>query len=264
MAMSTTSPFVADLRVYPVKSLPATVMTVVNVLPSGALEFDRRWAFVDETSRFWNGKRTPRIHALECRLNPETREIEFAERGGSLLRWCVGSDPAPLEAWFGERLEGRALLRENSDTGFPDDLESPGPTVISTASLEEIASWFPGLDAAEVRHRLRANIEIGGVPAFWEDQLFGAAGELRPFQLGAVTLGGVNPCARCVVPTRDSQSGAIWTGFQKAFAQRRQATLPAWSPADRFNHFYRASVNTRLVDGAGKQIRVGDQVTLLS
>lgn len=261
--MSTFSPFVADLRVYPVKSLPATVTSTAKVLPSGALEFDRRWAFVDETGRFWNAKRTPRLHAIECRLYPEALELEFADRGGSLLRWSVGSDPAALEAWFGERMEGRACLREEAATGFPDDLESPGPTVISTATLEEIASWFPGIEAAEVRHRLRANIEIGGVPAFWEDQLFGAADELRKFQLGSVTFVGVNPCARCVVPTRDSQSGAVWTGFQKAFAQRREATLPVWAHAERFNHFYRASVNTRVLDGAGGQIRIGDPVTLL-
>ena len=46
----------------------------------------------------------------------------------------------------------------------------PGPTLISTASLEEVARWF-GFDLAEARRRFRANLEIGGCEAFWKDTL---------------------------------------------------------------------------------------------
>ncbi len=34
-----------------------------------------------------------------------------------------------------------------------------------------------------MRRRMRANIEIDGVPGFWEDGLFAASGETVAFQL---------------------------------------------------------------------------------
>lgn len=47
-----------------------------------------------------------------------------------------------------------------------------GPTLISTAMIREVASWFDGIDSRGLRLRLRANLEIEGVPAFWEERLF--------------------------------------------------------------------------------------------
>ncbi len=57
----------------------------------------------------------------------------------------------------------------------------PEPTVISTATLEAITTWFPGLNLDQIRIRLRTNLEIGGVPAFWEDQLFAEADAVVQF-----------------------------------------------------------------------------------
>ena len=131
---------------------------------------------------------------------------------------------------------------------------SPGPTIISTATLEAIASWYPGLDVEEVRLRFRTNIEISGVPAFWEDQLFAEPEDTVNFQMGNVQFMGINPCQRCVVITRDSQTGETDLKFQKTFVTQRQTTLPEWAERSRFNHFYRLAINTRLpVTEAGKK-----------
>ncbi|MGD1920092.1 MAG: MOSC domain-containing protein, partial [Pleurocapsa sp.] len=78
--------------------------------------------------------------------------------------------------------------------GFPDDTYSPGATIISTATLKEIASWYPELEIDDVRRRFRANIELGGVPAFWEDCLFADADSIVKFQVGGVVFMGVYPC----------------------------------------------------------------------
>jgi uncharacterized protein YcbX len=48
------------------------------------------------------------------------------------------------------------------------------PSVISTATIETVASWFDGLTVEGTRRRLRANVEVSGVPAFWEDRFVGA------------------------------------------------------------------------------------------
>lgn len=254
---------VVDLRVYPVKSLPPTVLTSARVLPSGALQNDRRWAFVDEHGRFWNAKRTPKLHEIACRYDVSSSALTFHDRESESLTWPIGSETTAINSWFSERVGGPAQLIENADVGFPDDLESPGPTVVSSATLEAIASWFSGLTTDSVRLRLRANIEIAEVPAFWEDRLYRPGDQPQPFRIDSVTFLGTNPCQRCVVPSRDQSTGEAIPQFQKLFAEKRRETLPDWAPADRFNHFYRATVNTRLHSGAGEFLTIGDSVEIL-
>ena len=86
-------------------------------------------------------------------------------------------------------------IKQNLTHGFPDDTASPGPTIISTATLEAIASWYPDLDIEDVRLRFRANIEIDGVPAFWEDRLFAEAGNTVDYEASHTCLG-----AKCEYP----------------------------------------------------------------
>lgn len=57
--------------------------------------------------------------------------------------------------------------------------------------MTEVASWFPGLSVDEMRRRIRANIEIDGVPAFWEDRLFSEQGDLVSFRVGDVDFLGL-------------------------------------------------------------------------
>jgi hypothetical protein len=124
-----------------------------------------------------------------------------------------------------------------------------------------VAGWFPGLDLEEVRRRFRANLEIDGVEPFWEDRLVGASRRPVEFRIGGVQWLGMKACERCVVPTRSSQDGEPTRGFQKAFAQARERTLPSWAPADQFDHYYHLCVNTRLgYDGRATTLRVGDAV----
>jgi len=71
----------------------------------------------------------------------------------------------------------------------------------------------------------------------------------------------VNPCVRCVVPSRDARSGEPLVGFQKRFAEQRRAALAPEVDPTPFNHYYRLAVNTRLAPGSnGGVIRIGDPV----
>jgi len=145
--------------------------------------------------------------------------------------------------------------REAAATGFPDDTVSPGPTIVSQASLEAVARWF-GLKHEQVRRRFRANIEVTGLAAFGEDRWYGAT-----VRVGAVEVTVVNPCARCVVPSRDASTGEEEPGFQRRFAELRKQHLPPWAPERYFDHYYRFAVNTRIAaEYGGKFIRLGDEV----
>jgi uncharacterized protein YcbX len=126
-----------------------------------------------------------------------------------------------------------------------------------------VARWFPGIALDETRDRFRANLEVDAAEPFWEDRLLAENLGVVRFEIGAAQLLGTNPCARCPVPTRNPYTGEAIHGFAKAFAQKRQATLPDWAPTSRFDHFYRLSVNTRPVRSQPATIRVGDELKIL-
>jgi uncharacterized protein len=252
------NPHVAKLFIYPIKSLDPVPVDRVTVLKSGALMGDRRWAIFDESGNFVNGKRCQQIHALRSRFDLDTDLLQISHPKTDLTAtFSLKQDIEPLEKWLGNYFNFSVSVRENPDLGFPDDTISPGPTIVSTATLEAIASWFPQLELEQVRRRFRANIEIGGVPAFWEDRLFGS--QTVEFKIGNVNFTGVNPCQRCVVITRDPETGEAYPDFQKLFVSKRRETLPEWVERSQFNHFFRLAVNTRISSSeAGKAIALGD------
>ncbi|HTN73821.1 MAG TPA: MOSC N-terminal beta barrel domain-containing protein [Pirellulaceae bacterium] len=255
-------PTIERITIYPIKALDGQAISPATLLPSGALAFDRRWALLDAEGKYINGKRTARVHALRSHLDLERQRLTL-ERSGEVAEFDMREDRAEAEHWLSEHFDLAVRVVEQPTAGFPDDTDAPGPTVISTATLETVAAWFPGLTLDDARRRFRANLEIGGVEPFWEDRLYAEAGEGAAFRIGDVTLLGVNPCQRCVVPTRSPESGAIWPAFAKQFGARRAAELPAWATRSRFNHFYRLAINTSPLAGfAGGQIACGDAVEL--
>jgi uncharacterized protein YcbX len=278
------------ITIYPVKSLDGVDLTECGVLACGALENDRRWRLVDMDGRVVNAKRTARFHAIRA-------EYDLAERLITLSRWADGpTEPArtfplapgpegPCE-WLSEALGMRVLLEERYDGGFPDDREAPGPTLVSTASLAEVARWF-GFGVAEARRRFRVNLEIGGCDAFWEDTLASPARtgvpsladlpadlgidpyadlpplEPREFAIGDVRFRAAGVCKRCPVPSRDSRTGDIKELFREVFEARRSRGLRADVDAGRWGDLYRLGVNTRLAmsDASKPLIVVGMPLT---
>ncbi len=264
--MTEALPIISGLWIYPIKSLDGVAVNQVTLLPSGAIRGDRAFALFDSSGDLINGKRHPQIHALRSQFNLETGRVSLTVEGTlPLAEFQLPQQKQACEAWLADYFGRPVQLQQNLEMGFPDDTASPGPTIVSMATLAAIAAWFPGLTVAEVRRRFRANIEIGGVPAFWEDRLFTTADQTIDFQIGEVRFLGVNPCQRCVVVTRDSQTGTPYPNFQKTFVEKRQETLPAWAERSRFNHFYRLAINTRLpASEAGKTIQLGDPVKILA
>ena len=268
-------PYLTRILIYPIKSLDGVAVTKATVLKSGALQHDREFAIVDEHGKFVNGKRNPKVHLLRTSfdidassdtINRVCLEVQGTKLGGV---FHLERERAELEAWLSEYFGFKVKLLQNSLLGFPDDTDASGPTVISTASLETVASWFPELEKGaispveEMRRRIRANLEIGGVPQFWEDRLFAEVGIGVQFQVKDVQMMGVNPCQRCVVPTRNTFTGEVYPSFQKIFVSQRQETLPDGVNLSRFNHFFRLSVNTQIPESeAGKILQVGDEVEI--
>lgn len=257
------TPYLARIDLYPFKSLDGVTVKMASQLDSGALQHDRAFALVDQAGKLVNGKRFASIHRVRSRFSDDLRQLSlWVNDPAQTVTFHLTDEQEALEQWFIHYFSQPVTLQHNGETGFPDDTASLGPTVISTATLQAVADWY-SLSLAETRRRFRTNLEIDGVPAFWEDQLFSASGEPVPFQIGTVTLLGINPCQRCIVPTREASTGAVTQGFQKTFSQQRAETLPAGVARSRFNHFYRLAVNTRLApDSARSPLTLGDAITL--
>jgi uncharacterized protein YcbX len=257
------TPVLAGIRIFPIKALDALVLQECALLPGGALAGDRRFAMFDSDGNVVNGKRHPGVHGIRARYAPSAQAVVLAAPDRPAQTFSLDGALAPLEGWLAGALAQPIRLRRDDVGGFPDDRQASGPTVVSTASLEEVARWFPELDAESVRRRFRANLEIDGVPAFWEDRLFGPVATTVPFSIGPAVFAGTNPCARCPVPPRHPETGEVLSGFQKRFSDRRRETLPAWAEPSRFDHCYRFTVNTVAAGQGARMLRVGDPVRLV-
>jgi uncharacterized protein YcbX len=268
------SPHLVNIRLHPIKSLDPVSVPEARISPSGGLTLDRAWALYSVDGKWVNGKRTPAIHLIRAVYSPDLREVTLSVPGDRreipARTFAFPSAYEDAAEWFSVFFEQQIIVRY-SENGFPDDTVASGPTIVSTASLEAVAEWFgptpqgfPGIDVDEARQRFRATLEINGVPAFWEDQLFGEdERSVVRFKIGEINFEGSNPCARCPVPPRNPQTGEILEGFQKRFTQLRESTLPPWSPRPRFDHFYRLSTNTRVAPSEqNKLLRVGDPLRL--
>jgi uncharacterized protein len=263
--MTTILPYLTGIYIYPIKSLDRVSLSQVKILKSGALERDRPWALFDEKGHFVNAKNHAKIHNIRSLFDLQTGKVTLKLQGNDeQVTFDIYQERNLLEKWFSDYFNFAVTIAENALLGFPDDLDSPGPTVISTATLETISSWFEGLNIEDLRLRFRANLEIGGVPPFWEDQLFTEADKIVKFKIGNILFEGVNPCQRCIVPTRDANTSEIYPNFTKIFVKKRQELLPPWTTRSRFNHFYRVSVNTRVPESeAGKILQIGDEVKII-
>jgi len=235
--------------------------------PGGGLEHDRAWALCSVDGQWVNGKRTAAIHLIRAAFAPDLRSVTLSVPGDQrkipTTTFAFPGDTATASKWFSNFFELPITVR-HSPEGFPDDTIAYGPTIVSTASLRAVCELFPGMDLDEARQRFRTTLEIDGVPAFWEDHLFGAEERSAVrFRIGEVNLEGSNPCARCPVPPREPRTGEIIPGFQKIFSDYRRSLIPAWSTEARFDNYYRFATNTRVASTeTGKLLRVGDALLL--
>jgi uncharacterized protein len=220
---------VGSLRIYPIKSLGGVEVERATIAPHGGFEGDRVLAMFDASGRLVNGKRTPLVHTA-----PAT------------------DDAVRLSAHLGFDV----TLRRGA---FPDHTRTPGPTVVTTATLTALANEL-GLSLDDARARFRANLEIAGTEPFEEDRWIGA-GRIGVLRCGEVDIHTVDHCDRCIVPSRDPVTGTVMPSFARRFAQWRGAALPPWSDRATLPHFYHLALLTRAA-GRGT-INVGDEVRFL-
>jgi uncharacterized protein YcbX len=285
VGLTRATPRLANIRLHPIKALDPLLVNEARIGLNGGLELDRVWALYSADGRWVNAKRTAAMHLIRAAYAPDISSVTLTVPGDRRdippMTFAFPGDTEGAAEWFSMYFEQAIQVRYTRE-GFPDDGLAAGPTIVSTPSLVAVCEWFPGMALDEARRRFRTTLEIRAasgttpnqanehatlaerLPAFWEDQLFaGSDSTVVRFKIGDVAFEGSNPCARCPVPARDSQTGANDDGFQKRFTELRRAQLPPWAPAQRFDHFYRLATNTRVPSTeCGKLLRVGDALIL--
>ena len=248
------------LSIFPVKSLDGVDVASSRILEGGTLQYDREYAFYDERGEVVNGTRKPVVHELRTEFDFETGQLVVETDASERQLFDLAAEPSRAEAWFGTVFDKNVELRRDRTVGYVDRRDM-GPSVISTATIEAVAEWFDELTIDGVRRRLRANIEVSGVPAFWEDRF---VGESAPaFTIGDVRFEGVTPCGRCVVPQRDPDTGERTEDFQERFVRNRRKTFPEWADPDAFDHWNQLMIITQIPEvDRGRTIDVGDPVSV--
>ncbi len=253
------------ITIYPIKSLDGHELTAAKLLDSGALAGDRQFRLVDSEGKSVSVRNTRELTQVRCEFAADLSRVSLTSPSQSVVEFDLFAGESPLAEWFSDFLGRRIAIEQNEVVGFPDDLEASGPTLISTATLDRLHEWLPAIDADEHLRRMRANLLVEADQPFWEDRLVGETAARR-FAIGDVVLRGEKVCQRCVVPSLDSRTGEPTREFTKQVAKLRESELPSWSPATRFDHFYRVAINTNLDQqqrGRANRIAIGMPVRLV-
>lgn len=262
-------PTLSKIAVYPVKSLDPVDLDRVSITGLGGLAGDRVYAMVTENGDYVNGKLTADVHRLCADIDLESNRVILHVRGEDpVCAFHLEQDREELETWLSDYFGLQIELKVGSGGSLTDSVvysekAAAGPTLISAATIREVASWYDGIDSEEMCLRLRPNLIVAGVPPFWEDKLVAAGG--RRVRIGTVTLEGHAPVPRCVVPTRDPYTGETYDGFREVFLEKRDATLPEWADRDVFDgNLFSLMAVTRIPEPERDgELRTGDSVHLV-
>lgn len=259
------NPVIKNITIYPVKSLDGISLQKARIGNGGCLVHDREYAIFESNGKYVNGKLNALVHQLRTNIDFENEIITFRHEADiTWNQFHLQHDKAAIDEYLSVFFKMPVTILKDTTGKFLDVPVISGMTIVSTASLNTVGSWFNDMSIEETRKRFRATLEIENVPAFWEDRLFYEEAVAIEFKIGEAVLYGMSPRARCIVPTRHPQTGELIHAFQKTFATQRAANLPAWSTLNDYGHTYYLSVDCYIPPSEfGKWIKVGDEVSIL-
>jgi uncharacterized protein len=220
---------VSELAIVPVKGMRLQRSTQIQLGHQGVIG-DREFLIVDADGRLLLTARNPGLVQIEPSWDPARNLLTFRFPDGSVVQDAPGPGTAavtrmydgreipgqviagPLSAALSDYL-GRAahLFRRSADHLGADDCPV---TLMSEASLHALAAEFTG--TVPDPRRFRMTITVTGADSWAEHGWSG-----RQVTIADVTLGVLEPVPRCVVTTRNPQSGATDARILHALARLR-------------------------------------------
>ena len=235
----------ADIRIYPVKSLAGNHVEQSQVTPLGLIG-DRTLMLVDSQGIFISQRKFPRMALIHTQITQDSLIIsapdvpamtvkfnEFNDEAIAVEVWgdqCFGHVASDVvNQWFSDFLD-LPLRLVNYDSRQPrisdpqysqtDDIVSYADgfplLVISQASLDDLNTR---LDTPVTMTSFRPNIVVEGCEAYAEDNW-------QRIRVGEVEFDAVKRCSRCVLTTVDPDTGIKRADGQplRALSQYRKAT----------------------------------------
>jgi uncharacterized protein YcbX len=223
-------PVIAELYIYPVKSLGGIALSSVELTDRG-FQYDRRWMLVDENNEFLTQREYPQMALLQTAITKDG--IRVARKGNNKANILVPFEyktkeklivkvwddycdvvfvSDEIDQWFSEmlnikcrlvympdeslrRVDERYAMHDEDMTSLSDGYPV---LVISRESLQDLNSR---LESPLPMNRFRPNIVIEGCGPYEEDTM-------EQVQINGINFYGVKLCGRCAITTIDQDSAA--------------------------------------------------------
>lgn len=216
-----------QINIFPVKSLDGYSPTEAIVEKRG-LQYDRRWMITDTKGQFLTQRTEGKLALLRATIEDNAMIIREKENAENAISIPTDSEESPLpvtiwddavlgtkvspeaDAYLSDFLKKKVHLVKmpNSSERRVDEKYNLGQDIVS------FADGYPFLIIGEASmqelndrmnkelsiRRFRANFIFSGGLPFQED-------DFKDFTIGDVPFIGVKPCARCVLTTRDPDTG---------------------------------------------------------
>jgi uncharacterized protein YcbX len=252
---------VAAINVAPVKALGLVHPQEIHLAERGVAG-DRRFWLVDAERRLFNNKRCGPLVRVRPEWDEATAVLALAFPDGTRVEGVVEVEAEPFEVQlYGYPLASRrvvgpwaealsefagepqTLLR--ADEGAPDRLHAGGASIVSRASLAEVAARGGETEPLDGR-RFRMLLELDGVEAHEEDEWLG-----RRVRAGDALLQVNGDVGRCAVTTHDPDTGVADFDTLKVLAAYRREGVKEPLPL---------GVYASVVEPG--RVRIGDALTI--
>lgn len=260
---------VSQLWTYPFKSGKGVSLTSTQFDSEGMCD-DRRLVALDDNGVFITARRHSELLQLSCTKNscgwllqhpaqdspcqinqPEPEEAITGTLWKDALDALDAGDEAA--AWLSDLLKKQVRIaiwkkqsRYSSKYQLETSFSDAAPILITTeASIQQVCKWAH--IESDVR-RFRPNIVLDGVEAFAEDGW-------RKLQIGKLSIEILDPCVRCILTTKQPDTGEAHIEMQPIKALMKNHANDAGQPL--------FGVNATLLNSADNSvIAIGDEVTL--
>lgn len=219
---------VTGLFRYPVKSLRGHALETAEVEPIG-FAGDRRWLVVGAGNRFQTIREIPKMTQIDVGLTPTGLILSHQDHGACAVDRPLPVTPAidvsiwgdivptlPAKGDAGKFLSGvlgvpvwLGYLANPAARPVDPRFGSPGDHVSFADGYPMLLTNEASLDDLSARlgqsldmRRFRPNIVIDGLAPFEEDSW-------KEIAIGGVRFRVAKPCGRCVVVTRDPDTGVV-------------------------------------------------------
>ena len=259
------NPIISKLRIYPIKSLGHIDVKEVEIGVHSLMN-DRVFAMIDQEGRYINGKRTPRVNQLKTEYDLANGVVAFSEKTTNhKTTFELRERNAALDEYLSDFFNTELKLVKNTQGQFMDIPVESSITIVSEASLQYLQKDIESHSLENMRLRFRSNIEITGVEAFWEEQLYHQPGIGVRFRIGEVEMLGMGPRARCNVPPQHPDTGEMDYQFVKNMIRSRKNHSPTAEQLLQYgkaHYFLCINVYSPKTE-VGKKIRLNDGLEVI-